>query len=701
MKKSFTLIGSILAIILLVFFSLWFYKRSYQIEGPTRMISGPLNTVYVLVDDALVKLSPDGEVLKTFNLSGAMGVDEPVADFFVEPNEDILVGFRHSQIIKFFSREERLTRVHSRLPSPFVLDDRNFKFTKDPATGLLYVADSVHHRIQIYGADEKEIRTLRSPAGKMPETPTSIPADEEGEGAGFAYRKDDPKKPFLFPNVLAVDEDRLYVADTDNWRIVIFHLDGTFDRLIPMVRSGERALLPFPVRFSRRGNTFFVIRRGGGFVGGEVVTVDLTTGEKKPVHLNEKIDPQDVLVRAADVLVSDRESMSIFRISLDGDLLGTFGRDSFNDILSLSRLKQRMYLLLSRGSLLGILVIVVLLAFLAVKDFITHKRLGPDSDTRPIAYLQRALGPVGCRRRNALLTLLPGIGQLAAGKVAQAVIFPIPLAFFLFIFIYAVIELFHGRVYVFPLAMTSGLIVAGLWAAIIINGKRLNERAAHITRFNVKDVVPMATAPLVTVAVGIICQHVWEVFVNQRHPEVSIAIQEIFREIIMRTGSGSSHTVVFAAMTPVNMFFAWGGAVAGLFTTMAWNFKLSAMKKIWTLVLGFCVGMLSWSVSATFIGTLIGGAYFLPLSQGALIGLAVHSYFRLRQLSLWIVPAAVVGAWVGYMAVLFIPYSMGFYLRLNPGEIVRIAAVVGPAYFIHLAILITSRAANRNSGDAN
>jgi len=43
MKKSFTLIGSILAIILLVFLSLWFYKRSYQIEGPTRMISGRLD----------------------------------------------------------------------------------------------------------------------------------------------------------------------------------------------------------------------------------------------------------------------------------------------------------------------------------------------------------------------------------------------------------------------------------------------------------------------------------------------------------------------------------------------------------------------------------------------------------------------------------------------------------------------------------
>ncbi len=250
MKKSFTLIGSILAIISLVFLSFWFYKRSYQIEGPTRIISGPRNTVYVLVDDDIVRLSPDGEVLKTFSLSGAMGINEPVADFYVEPNDDILVGLMHSQIIKHLSPEGRLKGVHSRLPSAFVNDDRNFKFTEDPVTGILYVADSVHHRIQIYGADEKEIRTLQSPSGKIQEKPSVNTIDEEGEGEGFVYQNDDPNKPFLFPNVLAIDEDRLYATDTDNWRIAIFHLDGTFDRLIPLMKSGEEDFLPFPVRFS-------------------------------------------------------------------------------------------------------------------------------------------------------------------------------------------------------------------------------------------------------------------------------------------------------------------------------------------------------------------------------------------------------------------------------------------------------------------
>lgn len=444
-----------------------------------------------------------------------------------------------------------------------------------------------------------------------------------------------------------------------------------------------------------------VVKRGIGFVGGEVITVDLNTGEKKQVKIGARLDPQDVLARHDDVLISDRETMSIFRISPDGELLGTFGKGSFNDILSMSRLKQRLYLWLSKGSLWGILVIFVILMFLAVKDFITHKRLGPDSETQPIAYFQRALGPVGSRRRNALLTLLPGIGQLAAGKVAQAVIFPIPLAFFLFIFIYAVTELFRGKVYVFPLAMTTGLIAAGLWAAIVISGKRLNEQTAHPSRFSMRDVITMATTPLVTVAVGIVCQHVWEEFVNHRHPEVSIAIQEIFRKIIIHTRSGSSHTVVFAAMTPVNMFFAWGGAVAGLFTTIAWKLKLNTINKIGTFVFGFCVGMLSWSITATFVGTMLGGGFFMPLAQGVLVGLAVYSFFRRQRLSLWVIPAAVVGAWVGDIAVMFIPYSMGFYLRLNPGEIIRIAEVVGPAYFIHLAILFTTRAVNRNNRDVN
>ena len=697
MKRSFTLIGCILAIISLTFLSFWFYKLAYQIEGPTRIISGPQNTIYVLVDDDIVKLSPDGEVLKTFSLSGTMGINELVADFYVDPNDDILVGLKHSQIIKHFSPEGRLKRVHSRLPSPLVNDDRNFKFTKDPATGILYVADSVHHRIQIYCADEKEIRTLQSPSSKIQDKPTENLIDEEGEGEGFIYQNDDPNKPFLFPNVLAIDGDRLYITDTDNWRIAIFHLDGTFDRLIPLVKSGDRDFLPFPVRFSRMGSTLFVIKRGTGFVGGEVVTVDLATGEKKPVQINEKIDPQDVLARQGDVLISDRETKSILRISPSGELLGTCGKSSFNDILAMSRLKQRMYLWLSKGSLWGILGIFIILVFLAVKDFITHKRLGPDSESKPIAYLQQALGPVGSRRRRVLLVMIPGIGQLAAGRVVQAVIFPLPLAVFLFVFLYSMTEIFRGTISAFPMVMTSGLIATGLWAAIVINGIRLNKPGVVQPRhFSIKDAARTAASPVLTVALGALFQHLWDEFVNRQNPEVSIAIQGFFREIMIKLGLESSHTVVFAAMTPVNMFFAWGGAVAGLFATTAWRFRLGKAKIVWAALVGHFSGMLSWSITATFVGTILGGGFFMPLAQGALVSFAVYLFFHRQGMSPLIIPLAMAGAWIGDMVVIFVP-GLWFIGGRNPGEYTRIISVIGIAYFIHLAILMIMNATNRKA----
>ncbi len=695
MKRSFTLIGSILGIISLVFLSFWFYQRAYAIEGPIRIISGPQNTVYVLVDDAIVKLSQDGEVLKIFNLSGSLNIDEPVADFFVEPNGDILVGLKQSQIIKLFSTEGGLKRLHSRVPSPAVNGDRNFKFTKDPATGILYVADSVHHRIQIYGADEKEIRTLHTPRGIIQDMPQTNLINEEGEGEGFVYENDDPNKPFLFPNVLAVDDDRLYATDTDNWRIVIFHLDGTFDRLIRLVKMGDHDFLPFPVRFSRTGNAVFVIMRSTGFVRGEVITVDLTTGEKKPVKIKEKIDPQDVLARQGDVLISDREAMCIFRITSTGEFLGTFGKSAFNDLLSMLRLKQRIYLWLSKGSLWGILVIFLILTFLAVKDFITNKRISPDKESKPVAYFQHALGPVGSRRRRVMLVLLPGIGQLAAGRVAQAIIFPMPLAVFLFLFLYSIVELFQGKIYIFPLVMTSGLIATGLWSAIAINGIKLSDPGIERPmRFSIKDAAKTAVTPIPTVVLGILFQHLWEEFVNRRNPEVSIAIQSIFRELMVNLGLESSDTVVFSAMTPVNMFFAWGGAVAGLFAITAWRYRLGKAKIVWSSLVGFFSGMISWLVAATFAGTMLGGGYFMPLAQGMLVSFAVYSFFHRQGMSPFIILTAMIGAWIGNLVVLFAP-GLWFIVGLNPGEYTRMISVIGDAYFIHLAIVVTMITINR------
>ena len=102
--------------------------------------------------------------------------------------------------------------------------------------------------------------------------------------------------------------------------------------------------------------------------------------------------------------------------------------------------------------------------------------------------------------------------------------------------------------------------------------------------------------------------------------------------------------------------------------------------------------MLSWSVSATFIGNLLGGAFFEPISQGALIGIVVYFYFRHYQFSLWVISASIIGAWVGDIAVMFTSYSLEFLLRLNPGEFTRTVTVIGPAYFIHLAILIMTPA---------
>lgn len=371
------LICIILAIISLLLLSLWSYNISVKIEGQNRIFRGPHDSIYALIDDTIVQVSNQGDVVKILRLS-SMGINEPVADLFVEPNGDLLVGLRNSQIIKIFSPQGDIKHIYSRAPSPFVNKDRVFKFTKDTATGILYFADTDHHQIQIYGADESELRTLQSPSGAIHYVPKVNTRDMQGNADGKRYGlsddKNDPDKSFKYPNELLIYGDKLYAADTDNWRIVVLGLDGTFVKLIPVAKDEESDLLPFPIQLALIENALFVIKRGFNFVGGEVVRIDLTTGLKKYIDIANVTDPKEILARDNDVLIMDDKTLRIFRVTSNGELLGTFGNNSLADIFDRAQTKQKVCMWLSMGSLGAILALVIVLIFLAIKDTLTLKR---------------------------------------------------------------------------------------------------------------------------------------------------------------------------------------------------------------------------------------------------------------------------------------------------------------------------------------
>ena len=106
--------------------------------------------------------------------------------------------------------------------------------------------------------------------------------------------------------------------------------------------------------------------------------------------------------------------------------------------------------------------------------------------------------------------------------------------------------------------------------------------------------------------------------------------------------------------------------------------------------------MLSWSITAIFIGNMLGGGYFTPLAQGVLVSFAVYLFFHRRGMSSLIVPAAMASAWIGNLVVLFAPRPW-FIVRLSLGGYARMISVIAVAYFTHLAILMTMNAINRKA----
>ncbi|OGW46564.1 MAG: hypothetical protein A2078_06535 [Nitrospirae bacterium GWC2_57_9] len=471
MNKRVELLLHVLLLVLLLSISLWADDSALKVAGPARLVQGPQGTVYIVTGERIVRASAEGDLLSEFDLKG-MGIAEPVADLFIEPNGEMLIGLMESQLIRTFSPDGKPGKTHKRAPS-LILDGRNFKFTKDPRSGKLYVADSEHHRIQIYGSDENELMELLSPSGRI----TTRENVEEGNGE---YPKVfDADLRFLYPNALAIDGEQVFATDTDNHRIVVFGLDGKFERIIPTA-EGKNGLTEysFPVHFARYDKALYVINRGFHFVGGEVIAMDLDGSRSRSLHPPEaQIDPYDILARENDLLIADNTSKNILRYDPDGTYLGYFGRAPLLEQFSQIAFKQNMYRAVRVYALAGLGAVLVSLLFLKRRDRISREEQGLPSEHQPVRAFQDILGPEGSFRRWVMLVMVPGLGQIAAGRTLRAVMLMVTLSLIGIFFLATVVFVVLNGVAYIPLTLVACLLMAAAWTGIVLDGIRLNKAA--------------------------------------------------------------------------------------------------------------------------------------------------------------------------------------------------------------------------------
>lgn len=686
MNKRTIILLNILLLAILLKLSFWADQRSFEAQGVVRMLASSDGTLFLLTNEEIIRASQDGDMLANWPLA-SMGITEPVADLAFGLEGQLLVGLIESQEIRRYTSDGKFVGTVPRPPSPERVGVpgqhlRNFKFTRDDRSGTLYVADSNHHRIQIYPSGGKEARVLTSPSGTRP----VVMGDGEKESEDEQLPAMDPHRPFRYPNSLSIDGDRFYATDTDNHRIIVFHLDGTLDRIIPTAR-GARNMNIFPVHFGRMDDKLFVINRGPMFVGGEVVVLDPASPGPRPLYdRGLAIDPLDILVLGDDVLVADGETRNILRYSPGGYYLGFFGKPALQDLLLGKERMYRGYLFLRVLAIGG--MALVLIAFLMFKRSERQERTeqGLPDVHQPLPALQAFLGPLGSSRRTVLQWLVPGLGYIAAGRLLRAILLVPPLGFLVLMFLISVVMLVVQGVTMLPVVMLTAVISGGLWAGVVLDGMRLNEEGHRRTRkFDLLAWLKTAGSLLITVSAGIASQLAWE-HLKRAVPEVTLTLQGFVGDAMLRGGLTDEHIMPFDAASVVGRFLGWGGAVAGMFGALAWRLGQGREKIVRATIIGLFCGMLSWIFTAAVPGSMLGGALYEPLSLGLLVGLAAFLLFRGPLVTLPVVPLAIAAAWIGNMANVFLRVGIPF-VKL-PGASHRITSIITEAVCMHLAALV-------------
>lgn len=333
--------------------SIWAGIRAAEIVGPTGMRSDAEGNVWILSDRELYRLSPDGAVTQILSLD-TLQVGA-VSDFLPEPSGGLLVGdARRKQILRH--GQGGSTTIITLRENPEERSLGTFKFDVDRTTGHVFVADTTRHEIRVFDADGRAVRRF----------------GQQGDGPAD----------FHFPNRITIASDGLlYIADTNNHRIAIYRLDG---QLITTLPAPSELTGPYvwPTSFALGPDSnLVVVNKDGALRTGNLLMLDQHSGRTDSVTLPPGAEPESVVVRDSDILISDPGLMMIARLSHDGRFLGAFG-----DIVLLTRLyetaqtRDRFVRIQNWSRILLIAILIVLIAVLYKVRRTNAKILPTESD---------------------------------------------------------------------------------------------------------------------------------------------------------------------------------------------------------------------------------------------------------------------------------------------------------------------------------
>lgn len=613
------------------FFSVWTASEVSRIKGPTRLISLSADRYYLVSDQWLLTLSQEGNVLDRLNIKN-LNIYEPLADITGTENQDLYLGLQRSQEILRISSEGKFISRYPRTPSSFVTDTRVFGLTMDPTKEVLYLSDTVHHTLEIYGKDKQLIKKLRAPYSADP------------------YQKHTGAQPFTFPLGMVFYKNRLYVADTDNSRIVVLFPDGTLDRSFNAVNENTGRYI-YPRRVSRNNNYLYFVNLGPRLKGGQVIQLDLNTEQYLNIHETFPMDPVDVLARENDLLVVDSKSMSIHRFNHDGAYLGLFGSQELQSFYVGTKIQQKTYQWL-RFISLGI-VVVILAGLVALNR--RQKRPQIESSPSPLKISLREM-PAG--KRRLLIGVVPGLGYWAASRYIEFMAVLLIMLFVILVVYFEFSPTEEGRHVFSVTAYATVTILIGIvslaWTFTTVHASGLVEASSNRMRLSAKaSMRKFVGVPVIAAVAVIVGQGVSEItmtalpFLSKIGGSMSITMSSMFDVL---TGKEPSEIGYLARIFPTDLILrqslAWGLGTGAIFWALSHYQDSMKDKSGRYALLGIILGMLIWIVNKGFLGNVLGSGFILILTLGLSTGVVTYLVFR-KNLSALSITAAMAGAWLG------------------------------------------------------
>ncbi len=378
------------ALVLVVFGALigvafWASGEIARHDGPTHLRADPNGNINILVHNHLVRHSPDGQYLSTYDI-GKLGVESMVGDFAFLSDGSILIrrgqyspGLRRGLAIYFRldnpvepvaeSEGEGLVRCYldTYACTPFGSDrvdfNEAFHLFIDWRTDDVYVADTSRHILRKY--------------------------DRDGRSTGIQ------EKGFWFPNQLMLVDGALYVVDTNHHSVNIVDADSSVEASISAFTSrssseleatgseSQRTARPksMPLASSRRlkfgealrkinvapGNSglgdhvwpafltrtndqWWVNLMGKNMAGGRIARFDADWKFLDSIRLPPEVDPGVMLPVGERVLVTDAKHDRVLQLDSEGKYLEDFESEGLRAAVEENAAQRSNYQTLYFGS---------------------------------------------------------------------------------------------------------------------------------------------------------------------------------------------------------------------------------------------------------------------------------------------------------------------------------------------------------------